>query len=146
MSQIIPQLSKCGLPETKDDSYFMEELDYLIESIRKWARLFSQGQPPLTMEDLRTTRVTKRMREYITSTFLDLKSLLNVKNVGGKVRTRIIEVIILQTLMGDRLWKHHIGFPEGDYENHRNLIQKMNCTGKSHCSRYLYTCSFFAIF
>ena len=52
MSQIISQLSRCGLPETQDDHYFMETLGDLVESIRRWARLFSQGQPPLDLSML----------------------------------------------------------------------------------------------
>ena len=71
------------------------------------------------------------------SGFLDIKSLLNVKNVGEKVRTRFTEAIMLQTLMGDRLLRRPIGFLESDYKGHRNLIQMMDCTGKPHCSNYL---------
>ena len=137
MSQIISQLSRCSLPETQDDRYFMEELDYLVASIRRWARLFSRGQPPLGLEELKNTRVTSRARDHLISGFLDIRSLLNVKNVGEKVRTRFAEVIMLRTLMGDRLLKRPIGFLESDYENHRNLIQMMDCSGKPHCSSYL---------
>ena len=138
MAQINSQLSKRGLPETHDDRYFMEKLDDLVESISQWARSLSRGQQPLTMEDLKAAKVTVRVKDYISSAFLDLRSLLNAKNVGGKVRTRFVEAIMLRILMGDRLWKRHIGFPERDYESHRNLIEGMNCTGKSHCS---HTCT-----
>ena len=137
MSQIISQLNKGGLPETNDDRYYMDKLDDLVESISQWARLFSRGQPLLTVEYLKNTRVTERVRNYLISAFLDIRSLLDAKNVGGKVRTRFVEAIMLRTLMGDRLWKRHIGFPECDYESHSNLIQKMSSTGKSHCSNYL---------
>ena len=136
MSQIISQLNKGGLPETNDDRYYMDKLDDLVESISQWARLFSRGQPLLTVEYLKNTRVTERVRNYLISAFLDIRSLLDAKNVGGKVRTRFVEAIMLRTLMGDRLWKRHIGFPECDYESHSNLIQKMS-NGKSHCSKYL---------
>lgn len=132
MSQtIISQLSN---HETHDDRYFTEKLDELVESISRWARLFSRGHPPITLEDMKTIRITPRVRDYITPAFLDIKSLLNAKNVGGKVRTRFVEVIMLRVLMDDRLWKRHVGFLEGDYDSHRNLIQRMNCTGMSHCS------------
>ena len=141
MSPIISQLSQCGLLETKDDHYFMEELDDLVESIRRWARLFSRGQPPLDREYLKATRVTERVRNSLISGFLSIKSLLDVKNVGEKVRIRIAEVIILRILMGDRLLRRPIGFLESDYENHRNLIQMMDCSGKPHYSNYLYSCS-----
>ena len=143
MSQIISQLSRCGLPETKDDRYFMEELGDLVESIRRWARLFSRGQPPLDTADLMHPQVTERVQGYLKSGFLDI---LNVKNLGEKVRTRIAEVIILRTLMGDRLLKRPIGFLESDYENHRDLIQMMDCTGKPHCSNYLYICLIFLLY
>ena len=132
MSQIISQLSRCNLPETQDDHYFMEELDYLVASIRRWARLFSQGQPLLTVEDLKNTRVTSRVRGYLKSGFLDIRSLLNAKNVGDKVRTRFAEVIMLRTLMGSRFLRRPIGFLESDYKSHRKLIQMMDCTGKPH--------------
>lgn len=132
MSQIISQLSKCALPEARDDCYFVEELDYLVESIRRWARLFSQDQPPLTSENLKTIRIPPRVREYFISAFGDAKLVINAKNVG-RMRTRLVEIIILRTLMGDRLWKRHIGFQESDYESHTNLLQKMNCTGRPHC-------------
>ena len=137
MSQIISQLNKRGLPETHDDPYFMEKLDDLVESISQWARLFSRNQPPLTKEDLIEVKVSDQVDDYVGLAFLNFTSLLNAKNVGGKVRTRIVEAIILRTLMGDRLWKRHIGFPECDYESHNNLIQKMCSSGKSHCSNYL---------
>lgn len=137
MSQIISQLSKRGLPETHDDRYFMEKLDDLAESISQWARLFSRRQPALTVEDLRNTRVSGRVKEHLGLAFSDLMSLLNAKNVGGKVRTRFVEAIMLRTLMGDRLWKRHIGFPDREYESHRNLIQGMSCTGKPHCSKLI---------
>ena len=137
MSQIISQLNKGGLPEAHDDRYYMDKLDDLVETISEWARLFSRGQPPLTMEELKNTRVTSRVREHLISAFIDIRSLLGVKNVGGKVRTRFVEAIMLRTLMGDRLWERHIGFPEDDYKSHSNLIQKMSSSGKSHCSNYL---------
>ena len=145
MSQIISQLSKRGLPEAHDDHYFMGKLDDLVESISQWARSFSRGQPLLTMEDLRTTRVTERVRVNVTSAFQNVKSLLDAKNVGGKVRTRIVEAIMLRTLMGDRLWNRHLGFLETDYQSHRKLIQGMSCTGKSHRSNYLFSYSFLVI-
>ena len=138
MSPIISQLSQGGLPETRDDNYFMEELDDLVESIRGWARLFSRGQPLLTMEDLKNTRVTERVRGYLISGFLDIKSLLNVKNVGDKVRTRFAEVIMLRTLMGDRVLGHPIGIPERDYKSLMSLTEMMTCTGKPHYPNYLY--------
>ena len=143
MSQIISQLSQRGLPETKDDHYFMEELDDLVESIRRWASLFSRGQPPLSIKDFKNTRVTTRVRDHLVSGFLDIALLLKVKNVGEKVRTRFTEATILRTLMGDRLLRRPIGFLESDYENHRNLIQMMDCTGKPHYSNYLYSCLIF---
>ena len=127
MSQVTPQLTK---RETRGDRYFMEKLDGLSESISRWARLYSRGQPPITLEDMRTIRITPRVRDYLTSAFLDIRLLLNAKNVGGKVRTRFVEAIMLRTLMGDRLWKRHIGFLESDYESRSNLIQRMHCTGK----------------
>ena len=132
MLQIISQLSKHSLSETHGDDYFMEKLDGLVESIRKWAHLFSLGQPPLTWEDLEAAPITMQVWEYLTSAFLDIRSLLDAKNLGGKARTRCVEVIMLRTLMGDRLWKRHIGFPERDYKSYRGLMQKMNCTGMSH--------------
>ena len=132
MSQtIISQLSN---HETHDDRYFTEKLDELVESISRWARLFSRGQPPMTLEDMKNIRITPRVRDYISPAFLDIRSLMNAKNVGGKVRTRFVEVIMLRVLMDDRLWKRHVGFLERDFNSHKNLIQRMNCTGMSHCS------------
>jgi len=90
--------------------------------------LFSRGQPPITFEDIKTIRISPRVRNFITSAFLDIRLLVNAPNVGGKVRTRFVEVIMLRTLMGDRLWKRHVGFLESDYESHKNLIQRMGCT------------------
>lgn len=133
----ISKLIKHGLPETHDDLYFVQKLEDLAESISQWARLFSRGQPPLTVDDLKTTHVTGQVREYFISAFLDIKLLLQAKNVGGKVRTRLVEAVMLRTLMGDRLWKRHIGFPECDYERHRNIIQKMSCTGEFYRLNYL---------
>ena len=141
MSQIISQLSRCGLPETQDDRYFMEELGDLVESIRRWARLFSRGRRLLDSEDLTHPQVTERVRGYFKSGFLNIS--MSVRDLRGKVGTRIAEVIILRTLMGDRLLKRPIGFLESDYENHRNLIQMMDCTGKPHYSNYLYSCLIF---
>ena len=143
MSQIISQLSQGGLPETKDDHYFMEELDDLVESIRRWARLFSRGQPLLTVEDLKNARVTERVRGYLISGFLDMRSLLNAKNVGEKVRTRFAEVIMLRKLMGSRLLGHPIGILECNYDNLMSLTEMMECTGKPHYSDYLYICLIF---
>ena len=138
MSQIISKLSSRGLPEHRDDRYFMEKLDDLVVSISQWARLFSRDRPPLTTKDVSTVKISTRVKEYIVPSFLDVWSLLNAKNVGGKVRTRFVEVIILRTLMGDRLWKQHIGFPVSYYESHSNLMQGMteSCTGKSYCLNY----------
>lgn len=134
MLHVISQLSNS---QTHDDRYFMEKLDDLVESIRQWARLFSSGQPPLTLEDLRSTKVTWQVWKYLRSAFLDIRSLLNAKSIGGKIRTRFVEAILLGELMGDRLWKRHIGFLESNYESHTKLIQQMNqSTGKLHYSNY----------
>ena len=138
MSQIISQLSRCGLPETQDDHYLMETLGDLVESIRRWARLFSQGQPPL---DLKHAWIPARVRDYLKSGFLSTRFLL--ADVGEKLQTRLVEVIMLRTLMGDRLWRLPIGLLECKY--YRDLTQMMDCTSKPHCSSYLllYSCSNF---
>ena len=142
MSQIISKLSSRGLPEHRDDRYFMTRLDDLVGSISQWARQFSRLQPPLTTKDVRTMKVSIPVRGYIGSSFLDIWSLLNAKNVGGKARTRFVEVIMLRTLMGDRLWKQHIGFLGSSYDSHRNLIKGMSCTGKSYYFELLSTAHF----
>lgn len=134
MLQIISQLSKHGLSENRDDRYFMKKLDNLVESIRQWARLFSQGQPPLTRKDLKVAWKMAPVQEYFISAFLEIRSLLKAKNLGDKVRMRLVEVILLRALMGERLWKRHIGFLECDYRSHKNLIQGMKCTSKWCCS------------
>lgn len=95
MSQIISKLSSRGLPEHRDDHYFMGKLDDLVDSISQWARLFSRGQQPLLMEDLQGMRKSDRVNDYISSSFLDFYSLVNAKNVGRKARTRAVEVIMV---------------------------------------------------
>lgn len=142
ISNIVPRLSSHGLPEHRDDSYFGRKLDGLVESISRWARLFSLGQKPLVSKDLSAMRVSDQVNGYISSSFRDIYSLVNAKDVGGKVRIRAIEVILVRRLMGEILWCRHIGFHLLDYESHRNLIEGTYHTGKLHCSNYLSAAEF----
>ena len=129
MSQIISELSSHGLPEKRDDHYLTGKLDGLVDSISQWAHLFSQGQQPLKTQDLNAFQVSDRVKQYISSSFQNFYSLMDANNVGGKARTRAVEVILLRELMGEMLWKRHIGFLSSDYESQRNLIQGISHTG-----------------
>lgn len=129
MSQIISELSSRSLPEKRDDHYLTEKLDDLVESISQWAHLFSRGQQPLVTRDLNAFQVSDRVKQYISSSFQDFYSLMYARNVGGKARTRAVEVILLRELMGEKLWHRHIGFLSSDYESQRNLIQGISHTG-----------------
>ena len=83
--------------------------------------------------------IPARVRDYLKSGFLSTRFLL--ADVGEKLQTRLVEVIMLRTLMSDRLWRLPIGLLECKY--YRDLTQMMDCTRKPHYSNYLllYSCS-----
>ncbi|KAF8469760.1 hypothetical protein BDZ91DRAFT_720981 [Kalaharituber pfeilii] len=123
MSKIISRLNKRGLPWPRDDSYFRGELDDLISEIRKWARLFTRGQPPLTVESWQPiyNTMSDQIQHYLLSSFLDLRGLLGSCNVGSRVRTRCVEVILLRKLLGTFLTEDYLGFKGDHYTAYQHL-------------------------
>jgi len=116
MSEIISQLNKKGLPLPPDDNYLSQAFDSLIADTRQWARLFTKGQPPLTIEALRSVPFSTDMITHLQDSFLNLESLLNSTSVGSKVRTRCVEALLLRTFTGPCLTGRYIGFDPELYD------------------------------
>lgn len=131
MSQIVGQLNKRGLPLPPDDSYFKGEFEGLIYSIRSWARLFTRGQPTLTLELLGDISLSDRVRQNLSSAFYDLRGLLVTGRMGPRLRARCVEVILFRSLMASHLDNRHIGFDEDDFEDYESLCRGLSGTGRS---------------
>jgi len=122
MSEIISQLNKKGLPLSPDDNYLSQAFDSLIGDTRQWARIFTKGQPPLTLEALEAVQFKVEMIPHLHESFIDLRGLLNSSNVGSKVRTRCVEALLLRTFTGSYLTDRYIGFDDELYVKCQDIL------------------------
>ena len=133
MTQMIAQLHSRGLPQAPNDGYLQRSLDGIVHDIMQFARAFTRGQETLTWETLSAckAKLSNDMQDHLQGRFLDLKSLVSSQNVGAKVRTRCVQVIMSRRLGPAPLWDRPLGFPKEFKdmikENSRNY---MRCSGK----------------
>ena len=135
MTQIISQLHSRGLPQAPDDGHLQRSLDSIVHDIMQFAQAFTTGQDTLTWEILFTctTKLSKDMQDYLQGKFLNLSSLVSSRdsNVGAKVRTRCVQVIMFRHLIPAPLLDRPLGFPKdfGDIIK-ENFRKNMRCSGK----------------
>lgn len=133
MTQIISQLHSRGLPQAPDDGHLQRSLDSIVHDIMQFAQAFTTGQDTLTWEILFTctTKLSKDMQDYLQGKFLNLSSLVSSRdsNVGAKVRTRCVQVIMFRHLIPAPLLDRPLGFPKdfGDIIK-ENFRKNMRCS------------------
>lgn len=129
MSQIISELQSKGLPLPPDDNFFVHELNSLIADTRQWARLFTKGQEPLTLEVLKSFHFSEANRLRLKASFVSLKNLLALPSFERKLRTRCVEAILLRTFTGRYLYSRYIGKDKDSHQHYQDCISSLCVSG-----------------
>lgn len=123
MTKIIAELSQRGLPLPPDDGYFQDEFESIIAELRQWARLFTRGQPPLTLETLKQLEYDspEQVRLTLLRSFAAPPGIMHFyKALGTKFRTRCVEILLFKRAFEGLLWDSPLGL--GDLHHWLNEI------------------------